>query len=143
MSWTPERTALLTKLRLAGKSATEIGKALGVSRRAAAGKVHRLELPLRAPVVARDGYQYAGLNNQMVRAPGKPMKPEPVRVLTCEPIGIMQLTLSTCRFIVRGRGADALYCGDVADGVYCGAHNRICLNPQPAKKVRLPRGVAW
>ncbi len=47
MSWNDERIKQLKKLWQKGKSAAEIGKALGLSKNAVLGKAHRLGLPTR------------------------------------------------------------------------------------------------
>ena len=44
MSWTDERVAELRRLWDTGKSASEIGKILGVSKNSVVGKAHRLKL---------------------------------------------------------------------------------------------------
>lgn len=57
MIWTPENTALAVRLWTEGKSASEIGKTLGITRNAVIGKIHRMgvhretrvTLPLRTP----------------------------------------------------------------------------------------------
>ena len=45
MTWTQEQIAELTRLRDAGRSASEIAAALGVSRSAVLAKSDRLNLP--------------------------------------------------------------------------------------------------
>ena len=47
MSWTEERIEELTRLWEAGRSASQIGKVLGMSKNAVIGKAHRLKLPAR------------------------------------------------------------------------------------------------
>ena len=55
MSWTEERIQTLTALWEEGLSASEIGKALGVSKNAVVGKAHRLKLAARPSPIKRDG----------------------------------------------------------------------------------------
>ena len=55
MSWTEERIETLTALWEEGLSASEIGKALGVSKNAVVGKAHRLKLAARPSPIKRDG----------------------------------------------------------------------------------------
>lgn len=55
MTWTNERIGELTKLWEQGLSASEIGKALGVSKNAVVGKAHRLNLPARPSPIKRGG----------------------------------------------------------------------------------------
>lgn len=47
MTWTDERINELTRLWTVGHSASQIGKALGMSKNAVIGKAHRLKLPAR------------------------------------------------------------------------------------------------
>ncbi len=47
MSWTEERIEELTRLWEAGRSASQIGQVLGMSKNAVIGKAHRLKLPAR------------------------------------------------------------------------------------------------
>jgi GcrA cell cycle regulator len=53
MSWTDERVEVLKALWADGASASAIAKRLGVTRNAVIGKVHRLDLPARAPTPER------------------------------------------------------------------------------------------
>jgi GcrA cell cycle regulator len=53
MSIWPEADAQLTALWLAGIATAEIGRALGVSKNAAVGRAHRLDLPSRPSPTAR------------------------------------------------------------------------------------------
>jgi GcrA cell cycle regulator len=54
MQWTQERCKELERLWTAGKSATDIGTALGFSRGAVLGKLARLKLLGRGGEVRRD-----------------------------------------------------------------------------------------
>jgi len=53
MTWTEERVAELQKLWDTGKSASEIGKILGVSKNSVVGKAHRLKLTARPSPIRR------------------------------------------------------------------------------------------
>ena len=55
MTWTPEKIKSLKKLWQKGKSTIEIGKALGISKNAVVGKVHRLELAARPSPIKSAG----------------------------------------------------------------------------------------
>lgn len=56
MSWTEERISDLVRLWATGRSASEIGRALGVSKNAVIGKAHRLKLPARpSPIRSSPG----------------------------------------------------------------------------------------
>ena len=53
MSWTDERVEELKQLWESGKSASEIGKILGVSKNSVVGKAHRLKLQSRPSPIRR------------------------------------------------------------------------------------------
>ena len=53
MTWTDERVAELIRLWETGKSASEIGKILGVSKNSVVGKAHRLKLKSRPSPIRR------------------------------------------------------------------------------------------
>ena len=55
MTWTEERVAELIRLWETGKSASEIGRILGVSKNSVVGKAHRLKLKSRPSPIRRDG----------------------------------------------------------------------------------------
>ena len=55
MTWTEERVAELRRLWDTGKSASEIGKILGVSKNSVVGKAHRLKLTARPSPIRRGG----------------------------------------------------------------------------------------
>jgi GcrA cell cycle regulator len=55
MSWNEERVQELTRLWDAGQSASQIGKALGMSKNAVIGKAHRLKLPPRPSPIRAGG----------------------------------------------------------------------------------------
>lgn len=63
MIWTLENTALAVRLWTEGKSASEIGKTLGITRNAVIGKVHRM-----------------GVKRNLPAAPAKPPKAVAPRV---------------------------------------------------------------
>lgn len=54
LAWTETQIADLKRLWTAGRSASQIGTALGVSKNAVIGKAHRLNLPARASPIRRD-----------------------------------------------------------------------------------------
>jgi GcrA cell cycle regulator len=59
-TWTDERVEDLTRLWADGHSTTRIGLALGMSRNAVIGKIHRLKLPAPArklPVIVDHSYR--------------------------------------------------------------------------------------
>ena len=56
MTWTEERVAELHRLWDTGKSASEIGKILGVSKNSVVGKAHRLKLTARPSLPNLEAY---------------------------------------------------------------------------------------
>ena len=55
MTWTEERVAELMRLWEAGRSASEIGRLLGVSKNSVVGKAHRMKLKARPSPIKRGG----------------------------------------------------------------------------------------
>lgn len=53
MTWTEERVAELMRLWEAGRSASEIGRMLGVSKNSVVGKAHRMKLAARPSPIKR------------------------------------------------------------------------------------------
>ena len=71
--WTDERVERLTELWNDGRTASQIGRALDVSRNAVIGKAHRLELPGRPSPILRNGTAEARRQAALARAtaPGR------------------------------------------------------------------------
>jgi hypothetical protein len=126
-SWTDEEKASLKTMWKAGVSATLIGQALGRSRSAVLGAVHRAglwntgrkvpEAPrVRVrPIVSEPVAEIA----PVVRAlPPRPTAPEGLMLLVDLRHG------HNCCFPVSGQGADTGYCGASTHGqVYCERHH--------------------
>ena len=72
MSWTDERVEELRRLWDSGKSASEIGKILGVSKNSVVGKAHRLKLKSRPSPIRRTAFAKP---KSLVRK--EPPKPQP------------------------------------------------------------------
>src|SRR3546814_9036583 len=78
MTWTNDRVAELMRLWEAGRSASEIGRLLGVSKNSVVGKAHRMKLRARpspikrgsAPQVRR--VAVATIQKPVVQAPAAP-----------------------------------------------------------------------
>ncbi len=68
MSWTPEKVEKLKKLWKQGLTTVEIGRALGISKNAVVGKVHRLQLSGRPSPIKRAG------DAQTAKPVAKPVK---------------------------------------------------------------------
>ena len=138
-------TEKLVALWNSGMTATEVGKALGITKNAVVGKVNRLRAkgvfmrmrqpptpkPERAPRPPR---------------PPKPKKPRPEKVvrltppaLVCVPVPdpvvdktsrfvtLLELTQQSCRYIVSKDTEETLYCGAPRTRKsYCTAHAALC-----------------
>ncbi len=81
MTWTEERVAELMRLWEAGRSASEIGRLLGVSKNSVVGKAHRMKLKARPSPIKRGGASQA--RRPAVAAVAKPAaqpQPAPKRV---------------------------------------------------------------
>lgn len=110
MAWTEERVKLLKKLWQNGTSTVEIGRALGISKNAVVGKVHRLELAARP----------------------SPLKTEekklPKRPLNTGRVTLMDLKLTSCRWPIGDpKDPDFHFCGEqsVTGKPYCQEHCKI------------------
>jgi GcrA cell cycle regulator len=143
--WTPEQDTRLADFLRDGKSASEIGAELGVSRNAVVGRVHR------NPELAKIGFARSpGKQGPRQRKSDKPRArpriavvspsilfdhapavplPEPVfipgeRHTVGRPI--LMLGHGECRWPVNDadRGELHLFCGAPADGSWCECHRR-------------------
>jgi GcrA cell cycle regulator len=151
MSWTNERIELLQKLWLEGCSASRIANELGagITRNAVIGKVYRLGLSGRVKVVAGHvpasshqkaarraaqprGGGHASIGNTalalqplMLEAP-LPQAIEDVVVPICEPVTIMELRESMCRWPIGDpTQSEFRFCGAKklpGHGPYCACH---------------------
>lgn len=70
MTWTEERVAELMRLWEAGRSASEIGRLLGVSKNSVVGKAHRMKLKARPSPIKRGA-------SPQVRRPAVTSVPKP------------------------------------------------------------------
>lgn len=125
MTWTNERVTELMRLWEAGRSASEIGRLLGVSKNSVVGKAHRMKLKARpspikrgsAPQVRR--VAVAHIPKPAAQAPAAP-KPAAARVSAPAPAP------RPARRVVRanGKGPNCLWpIGDPGDQDFhfCGA----------------------
>lgn len=109
--WTDERIAFL-KGAWERKSAAEIAGELGTSKGSVIGKAHRLGLPSK--------------DSKPPIAP--PLSPAQKEYILGSPLTIMELTHSTCHWIITDLPpySEHLYCGNetVEGQPYCPAHCR-------------------
>lgn len=170
MSWTGERIELLQKLWLEGWSASRIAAELsnGITRNAVIGKVFRLGLSGRAKAGSanvaappahnkavrreaahqRAAPQIAG-NTALALHPFVDEAPMPrqlrdVVVPICEPVTLMELRESMCRWPIGDPALpDFRYCGAKklpGHGPYCACHANIAFhNPHDRRPPRLAK----
>jgi GcrA cell cycle regulator len=138
--WPEERTAKLRALVAQGYSARQIGAALGVTRSAALGKLHRMGLHLltvRKPAaIKKPRKRIKMILPRPLHPPVVPVVPEVAPANG--PIGIMELTAFTCRWPI-GERAPYRFCGTTkpAGGPYCREHTAIAVGHSSA------RGNSW
>lgn len=121
MTWTPEKIKSLKKLWQKGKSTVEIGKALGISKNAVVGKVHRLELTARpSPIKSKSGAKPA------TKAAAKTTKSSKTSVPpTKTVVKLMDLKLTSCRWPIGDpKDPDFHFCGKTTQTgkSYCPEH---------------------
>lgn len=112
MAWTEERIKLLKKLWMQGRSTVEIGRALGISKNAVVGKVHRLELTARPSPIRTDAKN----------APKTTVHREKKQ------ISLMDLKLSSCRWPMGDpKDPGFHFCGaqSIPGKPYCAEHTKI------------------
>jgi len=69
--WTPAKIEQLTALWAAGRSGSEIGAIMGLTKSAVLGKVHRLELPPRKSPIIRSSARVASTTASPLPKPAK------------------------------------------------------------------------
>lgn len=142
-SWTPEKLATLRALHGEGKSASYIGREIGMSRNAVIGKCYRLrqsgELPPslnppRSPPKPRSSF----FGWKKLDAKPKPQaRPKPIVYAAPDSetaTHLIDIKKNQCKFIAEdfrhGDGALQYMCGARVwkpDANYCGYHHKICI----------------
>jgi GcrA cell cycle regulator len=172
MSWTNERIELLQKLWLEGCSASRIAGELGagITRNAVIGKVYRLGLSGR--VKAAVGHVPASSHQKAPRRAAHPRPSAPaaigntalalqplvmeaplpqaavdVVVPICEPVTIMELRESMCRWPIGDpTQSEFRFCGAKklpGQGPYCACHSGIAYHgPNDRRRERPPHRQA-
>lgn len=105
--WTEDRLQALKRLWGEGLSITQIGLAIGVTRNAVVGKVHRMGLPKRQSPIVRSG---------------KPQEPKRQKL---SPLTYADWGRNNCSWPIGDpRSPDFKFCGDpVSEGrPYCSEH---------------------
>lgn len=140
--WTDARVEDVRRLWFAGKSAAEIAKALGgTTRGAVLGVVHRNGWKRTGDPNPAGSASHRTIVSPKPRiAPRAPTPAEPRAEGRVEGIGIMALTLTTCRFVVDATRHDQRFCGAWCADVepYCASHRRVCWTGTPPA-VKPPR----
>ena len=127
MTWLPAKIVTMRRMWDDGASAAEIGRAIGMTRNAVLGKVHRLGMATHK-TKANGGRPRKPARMTMTRAPSLALpKPTPVETPS-RPCSIMELGRDRCRFPIGDALEPAtVFCGAVPvyDRPYCLAHCRI------------------
>jgi GcrA cell cycle regulator len=119
-----DKTQLLKKMWQDGLSASEIGKALGLSRNSIIGKIHKLGLgsrPPRSPALETEAF---GIEERKERS-----------IPLDHRVSILELTEKTCRWPMGDpSSAEFFFCGrPVVEGTpYCADHVQIANRPSPS-----------
>ncbi|MPZ09661.1 MAG: hypothetical protein GEU89_05540 [Kiloniellaceae bacterium] len=125
MTWTDERVAELMRLWEAGRSASEIGRLLGVSKNSVVGKAHRMKLMARPSPIKR------GTTPQVRRVAVAPIPkavaqaetaPKRVETRVAAPAPVQRAVRAAAR--AHGKGPNCLWpIGDPGDQDFhfCGA----------------------
>lgn len=144
--WTDAQVTTLKELWGQAIVAREIGEALGVSRNAILGKVHRLELPQRKRTPAQHPKNRIPSKPRprpsraivRIAPPPKPLPPPPLEPPLSRNIRLVDLESNQCRFIA-GEPRDATYCGHQTRGgsKWCAYHFGVVYQPPQIRKRRM------
>lgn len=144
IKWTPAQLDIAKSMWTRGVSCTQIGIALGKSRNAIIGQVHRSGWGQHRQGYARkapkaktatpgkfDGRTFNARQRHAEHPPeltSKPLPPEPSTPPTCEPVTLMDRTPIQCGWILgETAGPATLMCGAPKDieATYCGYHRAV------------------
>ncbi|WP_299621390.1 GcrA family cell cycle regulator [Pelagibius sp.] len=128
MTWTEERVAELMRLWEAGRSASEIGRLLGVSKNSVVGKAHRMKLAARPSPIKRGGRSATPRRPAATPAP-KPIlradtQPKIKKIIAPAPAAAPERRPAPAVRRASGKGPNCLWpIGDPgdADFHFCGA----------------------
>lgn len=143
--WTARRVTLLRRHWGKGKSGSEIGDMIGISRSAVIGKAHRLGLVGIPPATTRDGRAKKEPAPRPVRVvpEGPPRRARLVVPVTGAGIPLVDAGAFMCRFPIAGQGKDLAVCGaavmETGDwrSPYCPPHHAKC-HTRPEDRRRAP-----
>lgn len=150
MIWTPEKFERAKTLYIGGLSASEVAAVIlsefreYVSRNAVIGILHRRKVFKDRPE-AKIRRTQSERQRQSVSVAKVVSTPPIVHVAgPIGGIGIMDLGLCSCRWIIGGTGHMAKYCGAHSDGIYCEDHSLLAFVPRtPEQEKRSLRGMLW
>jgi hypothetical protein len=154
------RDEMICNLWNAGKTSGEIASHMGLTRNAVMGVIHRArekgvelmtheglfkqKVAVTRPVKSNLELKKSNSGRTVVVKKARPMARDFEKLFGFTEnvkggVGILDLGLFSCRYIVEGTGVDAVYCGKrTASRVYCDEHHEICYVPvQPKKRGRL------
>lgn len=163
-SWTDERAETVKALWADGKSSGEIARAVTVpgwrpTRETICGKLWRMGLcgtrEPRAPKVKQTRVQASGTATGLVQRAqrarvtvsaltglpsgprsGPTLPPASAGPLLCEPVTVLDLASTSCRYPVSGEGEATLFCGFPTATTYCTRHAAVCFNPVQPQRIR-------
>ena len=131
MAWGEAKTETLRRMWNEGASYGAIGREVCMSRCAVAGKVRRMDLPMRAdrPQIATPSPPKQPLVKSS--APKEPeLMREPFVVENSTPIPMLALDNQHCKYAVNDGLPEYLFCGQPCVGRYCPPHKRIVYQPE-------------
>lgn len=143
-----EQFAAVKRLYLAGRTYTEIGGELGLTKGSVAGLIKRMGLSRSSSVKkhtgAIQGRKIQKANGDPfapLKAKSEPKAPSVIKfVCTEEDLAraktLLDLGSHECRFPLNapdmGMGETTLFCAKPALGTYCKGHRRLCMAPAPS-----------
>ena len=147
--WTSDTIENAITLWKAGQSSGQIALAIGCSRNAAIGKLSRLGYK-RSEEFRVITNQAAGRPQKVTKPkkrpkPSKPLLSPPMASTTrSEPIGLLDLKRTSCRWPVNSGEPEWLFCGDKAevDRPYCPAHGSLARREVAMSGKRYVRSMA-
>ena len=149
-----ERKQMIREMWVLNRTGSEIAKAIGISRNAVMGHIHRMvkdgKLSLKDPV------KQASVRKKVKAPLAFPRPKKTVQQIFSEkpldayfeeikssavsgtPVTLMELTPSSCRFAVSGKiGSEYMFCNNPIDKVsYCAEHYKMCYTPLTRSSVK-------
>lgn len=131
--WPDETEAMLKQLYLEGRTYSQIGKVIGVSRCAVSGKLRRLMGAGVVPKINRDRGKPPSARSYTPRRKQLALVVEPAPQPECVPVDLMDMQSGQCRFPVT-EAAPYGFCGAPSKDSWCAYHRAIVFQPKyPAR----------